>query len=415
MRRLARSLPLHEATIGDLQGLTPLMGASDHLASGIYLGEDLMGRPFTFDPFELYREGRITSPNQLIVGQIGRGKSSLVKAMVLRHVGLGRSAFIVDPKGEYGALAEAAGGLVIKLSPGGSQQINPLSQSSRGNHDQQRAGHVRLLETIAASTLGRPVRPIERLVLEAALDASLLEQRSPSVRAILDRLFRPDGEVFQALGIHSGDAMVQSRDLAIELRRLVDGDLRGMVDGDDDLRVGDAGLVVVDLSALYGSDGLGVVMVCVMAWMQQVLAERHRHGTQAILVIDEAWALLRDLEAARWLQRALKLSRAWGISTVAVLHRISDLTAVGDDGSEQRALARSLLLETEVRTVFAQPASSMTELDRAISLSEIQRELVPLLPKGTALWHVGTSAQVVRHRVGSAEWDLIDTDQQLRP
>ena len=414
MRWHVRTLARHEATIGDLQALTPLMGATDQPASGIYLGEDLIGRPFTFDPFELYREGRITSPNQLIVGQIGRGKSSLVKAMVLRHLGLGRSAFVVDPKGEYAALAEVAGGLVIKLSPGGGQQINPLSPVPGANHDQQRAGHVRLLETIAASTLGRPVRPMERLAIEVALDASSNDQRSPTVSGVVDRLFRPEGMVFNALGIADGDVLAQSRDLAIELRRLVDGDLRGMVDGDDGFRVDDADLVVVDLSALYGGDGLGVVMVCVMAWMQQILAQRHRRGYQAILVIDEAWALLRDLEAARWLQHALKLSRAWGISTVAVLHRISDLTAVGDDGSEQRALARSLLLETEVRTVFAQPASALDELDRALSLSEIQRELVPRLPKGTALWHVGASAHVVHHRVGSTEWDLIDTDHMLR-
>lgn len=414
MTRRVRSISPHETTVFDLGGLTPLVGAIDDPANGMYLGEDLMGRPFTFDPFELYRRGTITSPNQLIVGQIGRGKSALVKAMVIRHLALGRRAFIVDPKGEYTALGEALGGLVIKLTPGGDQCVNPMSIHGQRSRDKQRSSHLSLLETIAATTMGRSLKPMERLALEAALDGARREERQPSLRSVVGRLLTPTDQVFASLQIDDRSVINESRDVALELRRLIDGDLRGMVDGQEHLDLDEQPLVIVDLSALYSSAGLSVVMVCVMAWMQQVLSDRQRHASQALLVIDEAWALLRDVNAARWLQSAWKLSRAWGISNLAVLHRISDLSAVGDDGSEQRALARSLLLETEVRTVFAQPASALPELDRALSLSEIQRELVPRLPKGTALWHVGASAHVVHHRVGSTEWDLIDTDHMLR-
>jgi len=410
-----RSLSPHETTIVDLGGLTPLIGATDQAPNGIYLGEDLMGRPFAFDPFELYRLGAITSPNQLIVGQIGRGKSSLVKAMVIRNIALGRSAFIVDPKGEYASLGEEFDGLVIRLSPGGEQCINPLSSTDTVMLEQQRSSHLSLLETIAATTLGRPLNPIERLALEAALDRAQREELQPSLRSVVDRLLAPADQVFAALQIDDQSIMRESRDLALELRRLIDGDLRGMVDGQDRLNLDKQHLVIVDLSALYGSAGLSVVMVCVMAWMHQVLRGRHRQANQALLVIDEAWALLRDLNAARWLQSAWKLSRAWGISNVAVLHRISDLSSVGNEGSEQRALATSLLLETEVRTIFAQSSSELEQLSRRVQLSDIQRDLLVRLPKGTALWQVGTTTQVVRHRVGNAEWAIFDTDQMLAP
>ena len=90
------------------------------------------------------------------------------------------------------------------------------------------------------------------------------------------------------------------RDVALELRRLVHGDLCGMFDGPTtpglDLS---APLVVLDLSALYSSAALGVLMACATAWLQAALARtavtdgRRRRGPGSFfLVVDEAWAIL---------------------------------------------------------------------------------------------------------------------------
>ena len=51
--------------------------------------------------------------------------------------------------------------------------------------------------------------------------------------------------------------------------------------------------------------------------------------------LDEAWAVLSDLAIARWLRASAKLSRAHGVATMVVVHRLSDLTSAGDQGSEQ--------------------------------------------------------------------------------
>jgi hypothetical protein len=57
-------------------------------------------------------------------------------------------------------------------------------------------------------------------------------------------------------------------------------------------------LVVLDLSALYQSTALGVLMACATAWLQAHLARTassSADATQTIVVIDEAWALLSKL------------------------------------------------------------------------------------------------------------------------
>src|SRR5690348_6975198 len=114
----------------------------------------------------------------------------------------------------------------------------------------------------------------------------------------------------------------------------------------------DARLVVLDLSAVYGSAALGVLMACAMAWVQAAWA---RPGAgRRLLVVDEAWATLSSLGVARWLQASWKLSRSYGVANMAVLHRLSDLKAVGPAGSEQVMLAEGLLADSETRVVYAQ-------------------------------------------------------------
>ena len=73
------------------------------------IGDDLLGGSFVFDPFELYAAGVVSNPNMVVFGQIGRGKSAFVKTFLWRQAVFGRRAWVVDPKGEYGDLADALG------------------------------------------------------------------------------------------------------------------------------------------------------------------------------------------------------------------------------------------------------------------------------------------------------------------
>ena len=88
--------------------------------------------------------------------------------------------------------------------------------------------------------------------------------------------------------------------MALELRRLVHGDLAGMFDGETSPGVDlGAGMVVLDLSRLYASPALGLLMVCALSWLQSALAAG---SAKRLVVLDEAWAVLSHLATARWLQ-----------------------------------------------------------------------------------------------------------------
>jgi hypothetical protein len=51
-------------------------------------------------------------------------------------------------------------------------------------------------------------------------------------------------------------------------------------------------LVVIDLSALYGSPALGLLTTCATAWLQTGM--QHDDGVRRLVIIDEAWAVIAN-------------------------------------------------------------------------------------------------------------------------
>ena len=158
----------HETTTRHVGALYPLLRDTGLTVPGPLIGVDLLGGPFVYDPFELYAAGRLTNPNAVVFGQIGRGKSALIKTYLFRQLAFGRSAFVLDPKGEYGALAAAAGVEPLRLRPAGPLRINPLDLAVGGEVDLA-AERLQLLEALAASTVDRSLSPRERQVMNGLI------------------------------------------------------------------------------------------------------------------------------------------------------------------------------------------------------------------------------------------------------
>ena len=274
-----------------------------------------------------------------------------------------------------------------------------------------------LTSSLAVACLGRELRPRERAAIDAAVgDATERAHRArmpaPTLPQVVEALLDPGFDASLALRTSRADLLEDGRDVALELRRLVHGDLCGMFDGPTTpgLRL-DGPLVVLDLSAVYHSPALGVLMACAAAWLQSAVRARHRN--RIIVVVDEAWAILSNLGVARWLQTSWKLSRANGVANMAVLHRLSDLRSVGAEGSEQVHLAEGLLADSETRVVYAQSPGEVARTGELLGLTDTEAELVTQLRRGVALWKVGRRSFLVEHRLASGERWLTDTDQAM--
>ena len=428
MRR--RLPPAHRGTTVELRTLYPFVVPEDLGVDGCYIGREASGSLFCFDPWECYAKGKLTSPNVVVFGQIGRGKSAFVKSFIWRQRIFGRHCWVLDPKGEYGALAAASGATPLRLGPGLGLRLNPLDVGPAGQtwgaaqtvetvqivQPGQSPAHQRRAELLGAllgSSLGRPLLPQERAAADVAL--SVAEERAalPTLPLVAEALLRPDEQQARLLGTNMEGLRQDGRQVALELRRLVHGDLAGMFDGETSPGLDlSAGVVVLDLSRLYASPALGLLMVCALSWLQSTLVVGS--ATKRLVVLDEAWALLSHLATARWLQATFKLSRSYGVSNVAVVHRLSDLKAAGQEGSEQQRLAEGLLADAETRVVFGQAPGEAERAGELLGLSRNEQALLCQLPRGVALWRVGQSSFLVEHELCPEELALADTDGAMR-
>ncbi|MEI8127027.1 MAG: DUF87 domain-containing protein [Actinomycetota bacterium] len=356
--------------------------------SGEALGQCRRGGPFIYDAFAAYEAGLISGPNIAVMGSIGSGKSTLVKMLALRASRQEYGVVIVDPKGEYHEVARAVGGSILELTVGGTQWCNPF--------DGDRARDLLVALTLLELALHRSVSEDEKYLFEREWNE-------------VGGAERPLLRVYERLASSLLTEEVSSRrSLALALRRFIEGDLRGLFDGSDPAVDLSRGLVVLDLSQLWSRGEFALACVATMA-----AAQRPTHGRRYLL-IDEAWAVINDAAAARWLQGSWKMARATGVSHVIVLHRWSDTESSAGADSAHRARVMGLVRDCDTHFVFHLSANDAALLTPILDLHPREQALIPELARGSALVRYGPWRSVLEVRPLDAERALVDSDHAMR-
>ena len=415
-------VPRHRATTAHLCSVYPFLASGESLQLGVYLGTDILsgGGAFSFDPFESYRAGLITNPNMLFAGEPGVGKSTTVKVFVHRSVGiLGRWVAIVDPKGEYGLLADALGLDVIKLYPGGPHRINPLDPGPDpliGGRDELIRQQTAMITALVGSILRRELTPIEDATLGLAItQLARTGRRDVTLKDVAAIVAEPTREMADAARTDPASLSRSAEAAFFALGKLIDRSLRGMFDGVSNVNVDWRGPgLVLDLSSVHHDpDALALVMVAATSWLQASLARPdHRARLQ---VLDEAWSLLSSERTSRYLQSCWKLGRSYGVANVAIVHRLSDLRAQADDGTATAKVSMGLLADTQTRVLFRQSTDQVPDATKLLGLTSTEAAVLPRLVKGRALWKVGPTTALVAHAISAAERSICDTDAQMAP
>lgn len=382
--------------------------------TGVLIGLNALtgGTPFRYDPWACYSAGVIGSPNMLVIGQLGTGKSALVKTYTSRQLDAGRTGYVLDPKGEYAALAARHGLPLLRLAPHGSDRLNPLDAAEGEPAELTAARRAALVGTLAVGGLGRGLTAEERGGLTAAIRALPV---GPTLGDLVELLHEPSSGMAAAMRSRPTVLAAALRDVAFELGELLDGPLAGMVDAATSVELDPSGPgLVVDLSAVFDTPALTPVMACVTGWLTHTLAAPSPR--RRLLLVDEAWALLHAPATTRWLQAVSKLARRHGAQLITVVHRLSDLKSQADEPTATARQARGLLADADTRVVHYQTPGEGAELAELLGLSTAAAGCVSELPPHRALWLVGRHPAVVDHLLTpGADEALVDTDQAMRP
>ncbi|KAA2252478.1 ATP-binding protein [Solihabitans fulvus] len=433
----------YRAATTEIGGLFPLLAANGMPAVGARIGYDtLAGGAFYCHPVEWVLRKLCTNPNMVVFGEPGRGKTSVVGALLLRMMPFGVKTLVSgDVKGEYSPLLRELGVTPIELGRGLRTRLNaldlgPLTARWAG------FGVARQREEIAG-VIGRWVMLLAALAEAAGYRATVTDEmvlstvlrtllgvtdgysglRPITIPQVHHELAHPDQRLWREARFASARQFLDHcRGITDTLSNLITGPLAGLFDADTNFDLDwDAPIQSMDLERLRsrGDQAVAVALTCLGSW-SSMATDLQADGDLRIVVRDEVWRQMRlGLRAVQSVDADLRLSRKDRKIQILVMHKPSDPLTVGAAGSQEVTIAKDLLALCSTRVLFGQSTRVASELTEDFALNEKEDAATTgwaMERPGRALWKVenrpGYKVQAV---LSSIERRLFDTNAQLRP
>ena len=385
-----------------LATLFPFTSSALSMEHGVLYGVTLRGSsPVLINPFD---SGQLENANLCIFATSGAGKSYFTKLLVLRSLLTGTSAIAIDPEGEYRALTRAVSGQRVRLAANSVQHINPfdLPRARTAGNDRENilAGHVADLVPFLGVLVTQPGEALGADA-QAILDTALLRTYARAgITADPETHRRPApllADLYQELqGRADGGRQRAAAMLVQRLERYVAGSLAGIFSAPTNVDL-DARLVVFDTADLAEElRPLAIGLISSHVWTAARTAPKPR-----LLVIDEAWSLLRYPSGAQFLEHLARRARKHYLGLVTISQDVADF--LGD------AHGRTVLATSACKLLLKQDSSTLAALCAHYPLSPEERHFLLGAGRGEGLFLARGSRMPIRIEASNAEDRLCTT------
>jgi len=377
----------------------PFTSSSLSMERGVLYGVATRSQsPVIVDPFDASLE----NANLAVFAMAGAGKSYFVKLMALRNLLCGVDFLVVDPEDEYGAVCQAADGQYVRLASTSAHHLNPFDLPPPGasNVDgadvlaEQVTAVLGLLGVMLAEP-GAGLTTYERGVLDRAVYqtyARLGISADPTTHLRPPPLLRDLQSVLEET---SNNDVVAG--LAARLRRYVSGSLAGgLFAGPTNVAL-NRRLVVFNIQMLEEElRPLAMHLIANFVW-NRVRRERRPR----LLVIDEAWSLLRYPEGGAFISGMARRARKYYLGLVTITQDAADFLR-SDHG-------RAVLVNAAMKLLLKQDSTTVDAVAEAFELTPEERQYLLGANKGEGLLFARCGRLPLSIEASPAEHRLVTT------
>lgn len=359
-----------------------------------------------FDRFSL------ENGNSVVFAKSGAGKSFTVKLEALRSMMFGTEIFIIDPENEYQRMCDAVGGAYVRLSLSSATRINPFDLPKVVDTEEADNalrsnlitlhGLLRLMMGGAQSQMlggNSALMPALAPSEEADLDAALIETYAkagitndplthtgvpPSIADLYDTL------------LHMGGTGPQ---LAQRLRKYTTGTFAGIFSQQSNINI-DNPLVVFNLRDL--EDELRPVAMYIVLnyiWNKTKTDQKRR-----ILIVDEAWQLMKYEDSANFLFSLAKRARKYNLGITTITQDVEDFM-----GSR---MGRAIVANASMQFLLKQSSSAVDVLSDVFKLTSEEKKRLSQFPVGQGLFFAGQNHVHIQVVASPTETGLITTNPE---
>ncbi|MFH0936708.1 MAG: ATP-binding protein, partial [Candidatus Daviesbacteria bacterium] len=332
--------------------------------------------------------------NSVILATSGSGKSYFVKLEVLRSLMLGTEVIVIDPEREYANLAAAVGGDFINFSTSSPVKINPFDLPlTQANEEDELGRKILSLIGFLKLVLGE-LSANETAILDRALNATYRLKGITSSK-INPNVEMPLMEDLYKILVGMEDQIANS--LAVRLERFIKGSLAGIFSAPSNVQITSQLTVfsVRDLPEALRPLAMYLILEYIWTKIRHQLKKR-------LLVVDEAWYMMRFPDSADFLVEMVKRARKYYLGVTTISQDIEDFWAT-DRGKE-------IVSNSAMQVLFKQAPISIERIGETFNLSQGEKRLLLSAGVGRGLFFAGNVHVAMRVIASDEEHKLITTN-----
>ncbi|HZX20066.1 MAG TPA: LAGLIDADG family homing endonuclease, partial [archaeon] len=321
--------------------------------------------------------------------------SFFVKLYILRNLLKNVKTIIVDPQGEYVELCKTYGGQLIEISQESDTIINPLDLMDRDFGDKMLS--LMDLFKIMCGELTEPQKNIlDRCLLHIYAEKGIHPKdkdtwkREPPVLKDLYRALLQEKKTASRIEQMTYDALLNRIGIYAEgsfsfLNKKTNLDLNNKL----------ICFNIVNMPAQVKPTIMYLILDFVHKKMQK---DRERK----LLVIDEAWTLLRYSEQANYLFELIKTSRKFGLGLVIITQEVNDLLA--------RRAGKTILANCAWKLLLRQEPTVIKEISEQFNLNQEEQNYILTASTGEGLLFAMNDHIPTKIVASEKEYEIITTN-----
>lgn len=346
----------------------------------------------------LFDRFTLANANEVIFATSGSGKSFSVKLEIIRYLMLDVDSIIIDPENEYRALAEAVGGSFFEISLASPNHINPFDlpqpKEDEKVEDVLRSNIINLVGLMRVMLGG--LTPEEDGIMDKAITETyaakdITEDSDPKKwdNELPFPLLTDLEDVLSTM--EGGEKLVQ------RLQRFTKGVYSQFFNQQSNITM-DNQLVVFGTRNIEDElRPMALFVILRFIWRTVTSSLKKR-----MLIIDEAWWLMKNEDGASFLFGTVKRARKYWLGVTTITQDVNDFM--------KSEYGKPIITNSSMALLMKQSPATINVVQKTFNLTEEEKLLLLESPVGEGIFFAGTKHVLIKVLASYAEEQIITTN-----
>ena len=338
----------------------------------------------------IFNRFTLENANSLVLGKSGGGKSFFVKLEALRLLMMGVDVIIIDPENEYKKIAEAISGEFVSFSASSPYKINPFDLYSEQEDVDELANKILNLHSLIKVIVG-DITPAQDALLDRAL---VLTYKQKGITEDLETHKNEPPLLEDLYKVLLGMESQEAADLASRLEKFIKGSAAGVFNQQSNFDIKNKFTVfgIRDLEEELRPIAMYIILDYVWNRIRKNKKER-------ILVVDEAWYLIKHKDSAAYLHNFAKRARKYLLGLTTITQDVEDFLST-DEG-------RAIITNSSLQILLKQSTAAVDRLAKVFNLTGGEKHFLLSGGVGEGLFFAGRSHVAIKVIASEEEQKII--------